>query len=46
MEYFNLDISKVQERCEQRGDIKHVRFPIRQVHREFTSLLFLTDTQD
>ena len=29
MEYFNLDISKVQERCEQRGDIKHVRFPIR-----------------
>ena len=29
MEYFNLDVSKIQERCEERGDIKHVRFPIR-----------------
>jgi len=29
MEYFNLDVSKIQERCKERGDIKHVRFPIR-----------------
>jgi hypothetical protein len=29
MEYFNLDVSKIQERCRERGDIKHVRFPIR-----------------
>ena len=28
MAYFNLDILPIQERCQQRGDIKHVRFPI------------------
>jgi hypothetical protein len=25
MEYFNLDIVPIQERCKERGDIKHVR---------------------
>ncbi len=29
MEYFNLDVIPIQQRCEERGDIKHVRFPIR-----------------
>ncbi|KAG2491413.1 hypothetical protein HYH03_010202 [Edaphochlamys debaryana] len=29
MEYFSLDIKPIQERCAERGDIKHVRFPIR-----------------
>ncbi len=29
MAYFNLDIKPIQERCAERGDIKHVRFPIR-----------------
>ncbi|GIL97365.1 hypothetical protein Vretimale_3018 [Volvox reticuliferus] len=29
MAYFNLDIEPIQARCKERGDIKHVRFPIR-----------------
>lgn len=29
MAYFNLDITAIQARCAERGDIKHVRFPIR-----------------
>lgn len=29
MEYFSLDITAIQERCKERGDIEHVRFPIR-----------------
>ncbi|GFR41929.1 hypothetical protein Agub_g2722 [Astrephomene gubernaculifera] len=29
MEYFSLDIRPIQARCAERGDIKHVRFPIR-----------------
>ncbi len=29
MAWFNLDIKPIQERCAERGDIKHVRFPIR-----------------
>ncbi|KAF5840147.1 protein-tyrosine phosphatase-like protein [Dunaliella salina] len=28
MAYFNLDLRPIQERCKERGDIKHVRFPI------------------
>lgn len=29
MEYFSLDINPIIQACEERGDIKHVRFPIR-----------------
>ncbi|GLI59461.1 hypothetical protein VaNZ11_001341 [Volvox africanus] len=29
MAYFNLDIQPIQAHCKERGDIKHVRFPIR-----------------
>ena len=29
MAYFDLDINPIFERCKQRVDIKHVRFPIR-----------------
>lgn len=29
MAYFNLDINPIIKRCEERGDIKHVRFSIR-----------------
>lgn len=29
MEYFNIDIAAIQARCKERGDIKHVRFPVR-----------------
>ena len=29
MAYFDLDIKPIIERCKQRGDIKHVRFPVR-----------------
>ena len=29
MAYFDLDINPIIERCNQRGDIKHVRFPVR-----------------
>ena len=29
MAYFDLDINPIIERCKQRGDIKHIRFPIR-----------------
>ncbi|KXZ48593.1 hypothetical protein GPECTOR_26g496 [Gonium pectorale] len=29
MAYFSLDVKPIQARCEERGDIKHVRFPIR-----------------
>ncbi len=28
MAYFNLDLQPILDRCKQRGDIKHVRFPI------------------
>lgn len=28
MAYFNLDLQPILDRCQQRGDIKHVRFPI------------------
>lgn len=27
--YFDIDIEGIRERCRQRGDIKHVRFPVR-----------------
>lgn len=29
MEYFGLDIKAIQARCKERGDIQHVRFPVR-----------------
>lgn len=29
MAYFDLDINPIIQQCKQRGDIKHVRFPIR-----------------
>ena len=29
MAYFDLDISPIIARCQERGDIKHVRFPVR-----------------
>ena len=29
MAYFDLDINPIIERCKQRGDVKHIRFPIR-----------------
>lgn len=29
MAYFSLDVGPIQKRCEERGDIKHVRFPVR-----------------
>ena len=29
MAYFSLDINLILKRCQERGDIKHVRFPIR-----------------
>lgn len=29
MAYFSLDINPIIKRCQARGDIKHVRFPIR-----------------
>jgi hypothetical protein len=29
LDYFNIDIKAIAERCDQRGDIRHVRFPIR-----------------
>ncbi|GLC68762.1 hypothetical protein PLESTF_000734000 [Pleodorina starrii] len=29
MAYFNLDLAPIQARCAERGDVKHVRFPIR-----------------
>lgn len=29
MAYFDLDINPIVDRCKQLGDIKHVRFPIR-----------------
>lgn len=29
MAYFSLDINPIITRCQERGDIKHVRFPIR-----------------
>ena len=29
MAYFDLDIHPIIDRCKQRGDIKHIRFPIR-----------------
>eukprot|EP00798_Chlamydomonas_sp_ICE-L_P008085 gene8085-1327_t len=29
MEYFSLDIVPIQERAKERGDIQHVRFPVR-----------------
>lgn len=29
MAYFNLDLDPILQRCQERGDIKHVRFPIR-----------------
>ncbi len=29
MAYFDLDVKPIIERCKQRGDIKHVRFPVR-----------------
>jgi len=28
MAYFNLDLQPILDRCKERGDIKHVRFPI------------------
>jgi protein-tyrosine phosphatase len=29
MDYFNLDLKPIQDRCAERGDIRHVRFPVR-----------------
>ncbi|KIY93575.1 hypothetical protein MNEG_14385, partial [Monoraphidium neglectum] len=29
MDYFKIDIEAIRERCRERGDIKHVRFPVR-----------------
>lgn len=29
MAYFDLDINPIIDHCKQRGDIKHVRFPVR-----------------
>jgi hypothetical protein len=29
MAYFDIDIEAIRARCAERGDIKHVRFPIR-----------------
>ena len=29
MAYFDLDIKPIIDRCKQHGDIKHVRFPVR-----------------
>ncbi|KAI8476474.1 MAG: phosphatases II [Monoraphidium minutum] len=29
MDYFSIDIAAIRARCAERGDIKHVRFPVR-----------------
>lgn len=29
LDYFGVDIAAIQDRCNERGDIKHLRLPIR-----------------
>lgn len=29
LDYFSVDITSIQKRCQERGDIQHVRCPIR-----------------